>query len=531
MPAHELQTMDAERETVLLNPIHLRRQRNLLVSPLFRLPFELILEIFLFAVQLSYCGDWVTHTAICHRVREMLIHSPLPWRIIHVGSVPLAKLFLERCNFDPHTLFAMERLRPPLPRVTDKTQFWEELKGRTLNNLRFFMFQGIDTEFENNAVDLLRRTPNLSTLEIESDRSLIWFLEWPLDYQLPNLTMLRIKKVAINWNAPILRNLTKFILDSPHTFTSVKTFLSVLKNCPDLESLHLISTGPSPRIDTQHGDEVVPLQKLEELFLRSVQEGEEDVVACILSHIWFPESTVVQLETASHHGPRAAISRILPPPDAVIFQRLRKATIIAIDFGPRSYQLVTDNFRLVLTPGHFRHQNLSNLNLEAVSRFVPKVVEIIGGDTVITLHVRFDPSYGNEVPRGVWEALFHGFPHLELISYDAGFEWDADAVDPFSSVLCEPFEGRLVCPQLRYLRIPRSFTQGPSAAALNQTLLERAACGRGSKEISINRELEDELALLGFFSEVDEVCRIHDIPSRLPPSVSGFLDPNETPVN
>jgi hypothetical protein len=515
--------------------MHLRQWRNFVSAPLLRLPTELILDIFVLTLKISYRGFrfWVTLTAICHRIRDVLVYSPSPWRIINADSTPLAKLFLERCNFDPHALFVMDRLSTPSPRGRDKTRFWEGLEGRTFDSLRFFMFRGLKEEFEHRVFDLFRRTPNLSTLEIETRTTMNWDLEWTLrDQPLPHLTMLRLSQVSINWDAPILRNLTRLNLNfiripSPKQFTSVKMFLSVLENCPDLEMLHLASAGPDPESGAQDNSKVVQLHKLQEL---SLTFNEGHIIACILSHVWFPASTKVQVEATCDHGPYATLSRILPSSDAAIFQHLQKTTIVSIEFFLYSFELAIDLLLLDLRPGYYDLEDEHQPDLESVPQFISKVVEIIGGDAVTALHLRFDLPY--DIPRGVWKELLHDFPHLQVISYNAVVEWSAGCVDPFCSVFAEPFEGGLVCPELRNLKVPQSFAQGSSAVTLKRTLLERGACDRRLKRISVSEDVEDEMAILRPFRDVvDEISQLPTPISRLSPHVSGFFERNEAIEN
>jgi len=150
MPPHEWQAIDVKRELVLRHLIHLRRWRNRAASPLYRLPTELVLEIAALAVRLTRRGFrfWVTLTSVCRRLREMLICSSLPWGAVYADPFPLAKLFLERCRFDPQALSVMDRLFRVTRSTTDKTPFWEGLEGRTFNNLRFLMFRGLKNDFE-----------------------------------------------------------------------------------------------------------------------------------------------------------------------------------------------------------------------------------------------------------------------------------------------------------------------------------------------------------------------------------------------
>ncbi|KAF9650808.1 hypothetical protein BDM02DRAFT_3127473 [Thelephora ganbajun] len=264
--------------------------------------------------------------------------------------------------------------------------------------------------------------------------------------------MLRLSHVRISWTAPLLRNLTKLMLNfictgTPHDSTSIQTFLNALKNCPDLESLQLAFAGPDLPDDSQ-GDSkvVVRLRKLQVLVL---QFDDQKVVECIPSHIWFPESTKVEAETSCRAGLHAAISKVLP--------------------------LVTDNFHFVLL--HLHNEGESHrFNMDASPQFASKVVKIIGSDTAVTFHVLLGLPY--EIPRRMWK----GFHHLEEISYAASFRSDSDSVDPFFS--------------LWDLKIPWVFTQGHSTVALKRGLLERDACGRQLKRISLSHPVEDEILVL-----------------------------------
>jgi hypothetical protein len=526
MPAHEWEAIDTKRELAFRHLIHLRRWRNLNAFPLFRLPTELILGIFGLAVKLYGLRFWLILTAICHPLREMLIHSPLPWRVIDTDSVPLANLFLERSKFDPHVLFT----KSWDPSITpSRVSFWEQLEGRTFNNLRFLIFRGQKAGFERDIAGLLRRRPNLTGLEIEARYRSSWHLEWPPDNQLPHLTMLRLRRVRIYWTAPIFRNLTKLLLDytgirTPDEYKSIQTFLFVLGNCPDLESLQLISAGPDPESDDQDDCKVVRLPKLQDLVLHF---SDPIVAACILSYIWFPESTEVEVQTYCYEGLCTAISEVLPPRDAEVRQHLRKTTTVSIDLGS-SYKLTTDNLRLILLNGG--GEALHRSNLEASPEFVSKVVEIIGSDTVTAVHVRFGLPF--DIPRGVWEGLLHGFRRLEVISYSTVFGPSVYPMDPFSTVFSESFQGELVCPQLWDLRIPWSLTQASSASSLKRTLAQRDACGRRLKRLSLTQEVDDAVAVLGPFRDfVDEVSGARVLDVWRSTSVSRFLPRNNIVEN
>jgi hypothetical protein len=147
------EAIDARRESALHHLIHLRRWRNFLASPLFRLPTELILKIFAHAVELDDLF-WLALTAVCHWLREILISSSQLWSAVGFVSVRFANLFLERCNFDPHALFVTDSKISP-GADAEREMLWEELEGRTMSNLHFLVFRGSEKGFNHRVFGLL----------------------------------------------------------------------------------------------------------------------------------------------------------------------------------------------------------------------------------------------------------------------------------------------------------------------------------------------------------------------------------------
>jgi hypothetical protein len=186
--------VNADIESTLQCLCHLRRHRNLLTSPLLRLPTELILKIFVHAIELdddtpspldndnswssddgslpSWSSDegssWssdnsdssfphdngssssdggppqLVFTAICHQLREIGIASSQLWSTVDLGIPRIADLFLKRCKYDPHTLINSQLVVKRRTRSTvspGKQALWEQLEGRTFNNLRSIAFE------------------------------------------------------------------------------------------------------------------------------------------------------------------------------------------------------------------------------------------------------------------------------------------------------------------------------------------------------------------------------------------------------
>ena len=58
-------------ESTLRSPVYIRRRKKFLASPLLHLPTELILEIFVYAIDLDGGPSFFVLTAICHRLRKV----------------------------------------------------------------------------------------------------------------------------------------------------------------------------------------------------------------------------------------------------------------------------------------------------------------------------------------------------------------------------------------------------------------------------------------------------------------------------
>jgi hypothetical protein len=186
---HELDAVNASIESTLQRLYHLRRRRNFLASPLLRLPVELILKIFVHAIELddddssSSDGSSTSSSdnggptqfvlaAICHQLREIGITSSQLWSTVDLDIPPVAELFLKRCKYDPHTL---TMTRPVTERrsgypvtVSAQEALWEQLEGRTFNNLRSIVLEATSSVVTHRIPGVLRRAPNISNINLHN---------------------------------------------------------------------------------------------------------------------------------------------------------------------------------------------------------------------------------------------------------------------------------------------------------------------------------------------------------------------------
>ena len=255
-------------------------------------------------------------TAICHKIREIGISTPRLWGTVDPTIPSLANLFLERCNYDPHTLTIIS----PRLKKTDLLQ----LEGLTFGNLRSVFFHGSSNDL-GRIVPIFQRATNLSTLAVRVMEVAGFQFPWHPSSPIPHLSSLRLRRLSINWTSPLLRNLSQLILDfsfyspSGETLIGIEKFLTALANCPDLEKLELIHVGPNPRSNRNKCHTVVQLRRLQSLFLLI---NNASAVGCILSHISYPASASVRVSTSVEEGADipGSISQFLPHGNADILR-------------------------------------------------------------------------------------------------------------------------------------------------------------------------------------------------------------------
>ena len=505
-----------------MKPINLRRRRNLLTSPLFRLPTELILKIFELAIEIEPEKKMpvaFTLTAVCHQLREIGIASPQLWDTVDLTYPSLAELLLERCKYDPRVL-VMSRGRGSLIR---REAVWEQLGGRTFNNLRSIVFEGPPHELTHKVTGVLQRAPNISNLDLHNTQTHHDMESILPRGPMPNLSALRLSGFAIGWTSPLLRNLCHLtlVLDLhlPTEGTSFEGFfIFALANCPGLEVLGLTynrpgvftsddeDDGDDEDDDEDDGDVVVQLHNLRTL---SLEFRDPSGVAYTLSRIVYPGSTVVDVHVETRQGCHLSetISQVLSHRNVETLQHLRKSATLTIHLIGQPY-LSADNFHI-----HIRSARCASrfgwTQPQVVSDFASKIVEVVGGDAVTSLDIQTLFPY---LLDGLWRTFLRGLPQLERIRYGWG-----GGVEPFLSVFSEPFEGGLLCPNLQHLELPRGvLTDGPSVALLRRALTERDACGRRLKRLGLSddemsklscdeTEVDDRLVLESFRDLVDEV--------------------------
>ena len=206
----------------------------------------------------------------------------------------------------------------------------------------------------------------------------------------------------------------------------MKVFLTALGNCPNLEILDLAYAGPHPLDGHQDDcDTVIQLRRLRGL---SLEFHDPSVVGYILSHISHTESTELAVCVPVHATADLSeiVSQVLPHRNVRTIQHFRKSTTLTIDLLDDPL-FSTDNLSIYFERvGNFMAHRF---NPGVLARFASKIVEVVGGDTIISLNA---VGQGPDPPDGMWEELLHGLPRLERIRYDLTWaERGGDLVDPF----------------------------------------------------------------------------------------------------
>jgi hypothetical protein len=533
MPARsggELTAIAANIEFTLQHLRRLRRHRNFLASPLLRLPTELIIEIFEHATESNddadddsgsndddsspasseSCSALLVLIAICSKLREIGLTTPRLWGTVDLAVPSLARLFLERCNNDPHLLKVCPSSGEgqSISSVGDPGRdVWLQLEGRAFNNLHTLFFKGEPSEFKDRIVPILQRPTNIEVLDLQNLALSGLELPWHPSAPIPRLSDLRLRGFSISWTSPLFRNLTRLTVDhgpaGPSSEPpSIEAFLTALARCPDLELLKLDTTGLDPL--SGHRDDcdmVVQLRRLREITLQS---NDASTIGCVLSYIRYPESTSVGVSASvgSEGDISRAVSQVFPRGNANTVTHIKKTTkSLVIDVEETTYTFSTEKSRISFKDWVLRRP-------QGLTHAGSKTMQVVGGVNITILSVSTEHA---TLTEGVWVAFLHGLPRLQLIKYQRyGEEEDRGVLDPFVLIFSIPFRGGPVCPRLIHLELPKgALTRDPSSTMLKRALTERKTCGRGLRFIGLSGDTKEQgdVAVLETFRDLVDLIQ------------------------
>ncbi|KAF9259132.1 hypothetical protein L218DRAFT_963902 [Marasmius fiardii PR-910] len=274
-----------------------RREQNGSL-PVMQLPNELLCTIFSHLV--SYLvsthierdrSNLLAFSYVCYHWRMIALETPSLWATPHFRFPSLAMEMLKRSGSTPLQIIARER------RAAEKvTPVLRGLIHRTASiqivTTRQYIMQRLLSKMDHSAPVL--RTLDLTLSGIFTSPPLF---RLPVDFlgnSTPSLTRISLANCYIPWSLKIYRNLTSLKLSYCSKLVpitsglAIKQFLDILRNCPDLEDLHLNQCFPT----SLQGVDVCPVSLPR---LRCLTLYEPEMVMCldVLTHMELSRSDVV----------------------------------------------------------------------------------------------------------------------------------------------------------------------------------------------------------------------------------------------
>ena len=303
----------------------LRRIRNSYVSPLCRMPYEIIVKIIAFlpdqtedderfSLQVAETGP------ICHRIWSILKGSPQFWGHVDL-SYPNSLTFIARCQGRPTRLWV--RHGPPEgrnARIMTSLLHWLNIPTSSVESLEELRFFGTQGDFDRLSWIYDDPLPRLHSLTVVSDRIQYgWVPEitetWTILAQFPaGLRSIRLKQVTIPWTICLTSHLINLDLDysqiAEEVPISMPYFVELLALCTRLETLRLNCAGPETQEeDIAHDPSDDPVHPTN----LQVFEISDDAlnIAYIMNNLKLPDTTHIRVEP-SIDWPEQLVNFTLP---------------------------------------------------------------------------------------------------------------------------------------------------------------------------------------------------------------------------
>ena len=290
----------------------LRRLRNSLVSPLCRMPYEIIVKIVSLvpdpndedenaSLLLAKSGP------ICHHIWSILKTNPKFWG--HVDFNQRDSLtFLFRCRGRPTRLWI--RYGPSEARnswTTTALHYWLSNPMFSLESLEEFRFHGNTRDFDSFRWLFSKPLPRLHDITVVSGRvQYSWVPEivetWTISGQFPlGLRSVTLKQVFIPWETILTPHLIHLDLDYSQATgglsISMSSFVKLLSLCTRLETLRLCCAGPET-----HDEHLAHIPGTNPVHLTNlcVFEISDDAlnIAYLMNNLKFPDTVQIVIEPA-----------------------------------------------------------------------------------------------------------------------------------------------------------------------------------------------------------------------------------------
>lgn len=433
----------------------LRRIRNSFVSPLCRMPYEIIVKIISFVPDSNKDDEYVSQLLartgpICHRIWSILKDSPRFWR--HVDFSNFNSLaFITRCQGRPSR--ALIRYGPSEGRnswITAGLVRWFGIPTSSVESLEEFMFYGTLRDFDRLAWIYSDPLPRLHTLTVVSDRIPYgWAPEiietWTILAQFPaGLRSVRLKQVTIPWATCLTSHLVNLDLDysqiAEEIPISMSLFVESLACCIRLETLRLNCAGP----ETQDEDLAhVPGTNPVHLTNLRVFEISDDAlnIAYIMNNLKFPDTIRIRAE-ASIDWPEQLVNFTLPrgtrisPTEGIIRWSAGQQSVISMGTAEFVYHTDIED-----------EEFMETFKLTFHCPFLEFAA--FATHPVTTLELDFDLEF--EPDQEVWSTVLMALPALQRLSCTSRGPISCHFAPRFFGELGKGGRGGVPCPKLKEL--------------------------------------------------------------------------------
>ena len=311
-----LQKTGEEVAAVLVHLKKLLRLRNLLRSPLLRLPTETIVRILSFIMadlgSYFYSPVWTSIYSTCHRIHRIMCGATELWWKVDCARDRVAHFTFVRSKGNPEVIVsdlcsADDRRVTKSEKVLDHWKDKREFRGHRLHTVEF---SGSPSNFAHFSWILERPLPRLTRLRINVtdsvDEDEIEFaipVPGPVALQLPMglpLQVLDLRNVTLPWSSCHFAGLRELHLNfrdcDPVVTIPEDELFGIFDSSPQLERLSLVQVGHE--IPFKNGEPLPPKRILPFPNLTFLKlDNDPEVVKYTLAYMGLPAITSLEIRS------------------------------------------------------------------------------------------------------------------------------------------------------------------------------------------------------------------------------------------
>ena len=437
------------------NRAALLRLRNSLVSPLCRMPYEIIVKIISLIPDPNEEDE---HTSlllaksgpICHHVWSILQDTPKFWGHVNFSQHD-GLSFLHRCRGRPIRLWI--RYSPSEARnswIAATLSSWFLIPTLSVESLEEFRFYGNPTDFESFRWIFNKPLQRLHTITAVSGRiQYSWVPEiietWTISGQfLTGLRSVTLKQVFMPWDTIFTPHLINLDLDYTQTTEeipiSMPYFLGMLSLCTRLETLRLYCAGPETQDETLAHIPGTNPAHLANLRIFEIYNDPLNV-AYIMNHLKLPDTTQILIEP-SIEWPERLVSFSLPrtmriyPTEGLIKWNVGLESSLLMGNTEFTYYMDADDEEFV----------------EVFEQtFYRPFVEFASYSTTVLTALELDFDLEFEPDQAVWSTVLAGLPALKRLSCATRGFISHNFAPKFFAELSKGSHGGVHCQELKEL--------------------------------------------------------------------------------